>query len=427
MLDCLNMDIWNLPTIFVVIVFVIGYICIIFEHAIYVNKSASAILSAILAWAIIFATSPVFSQGEARHLEEILASISQVVFFVMGALIIVETINEHRGFNIITKYLHFKKKRVLLWATGIFSFFLSAVLDNLTTTIVMVTLLQKLESRRLDRWVLGSSIVIAANAGGAWTPIGDVTTTMLWIGGQLTTLNIVKSLFVPSLVCFILSTILLTFQVRGKIDQARVKESDHTVEPHGLVVLIFGFVLLIAIPIFKVFLGLPPFMGLLLGLSLLWFYTDFVHRHKRERLRMHSIIRKIDLATVLFFVGILLSVGALEEVGVLRQFALYLDRQIHNPIWIATLIGILSAIVDNVPLVAAAMGMFKLDFYPVDSPFWSAVAYAAGTGGSILVIGSAAGVVFMGLEEVDFFWYIRRISFAALVGFAGGMIVYAFI
>jgi Na+/H+ antiporter NhaD/arsenite permease-like protein len=248
---------------------------------------------------------------------------------------------------------------------------------------------------------------------------------MLWIGGQLSTFNIIRALFIPSVVCLVLSLLMLNFQLKGEIEGAQM-EIDPSTEPHGKNILFLGLALLIFIPIFKVITGLPPFMGMLFALSILWIYTDLAHQGYKDRdhLRMGSIIRKIDLPSVLFFVGILLAVGALEQMGILREMAGWLDTEIKHPVLIATLIGFLSAIIDNVPLVAASMGIYKLSFYPPDSPFWEAVAFAAGTGGSMLIIGSAAGVVFMGLEDVDFFWYLRKISLAALVGFLGGMLAY---
>lgn len=416
---------WFSPVYLVLFIFIIGYAFIVLEHVFNINKTTSAIITAVLAWVVIFLTDTSYPAAKTHFFEDLLADITQIVLFLMGAMIIVETINAHKGFNFITASLHFRMKRVLLWVIGFIAFFLSAILDNLTTTIVMVTLLQKLDSNKLDRLILGSGIVIAANAGGAWTPIGDVTTTMLWIGGQLTTLNIIKTLFVPSLVCMLVSFLFLNFKLKGKIEGAGI-QADTSMEPAGKTVLFLGLGLLIFVPIFKVVTGLPPFMAMLFAVSVLWFYTDLKHYHYKGRvhLRMPTIISKIDLPTVLFFVGILLAVGALEQVGLLRQFADFLDKEIRNPVLIATLIGFFSAIVDNVPLVAAAMGMYKLSFYPVDSEFWEAVAYAAGTGGSMLVIGSAAGLVFMGLEDVDFFWYLKRISFAAMMGFLAGMLVY---
>jgi Na+/H+ antiporter NhaD/arsenite permease-like protein len=416
------------PAMWVLFTFVIGYTFIIFEHVFNINKTTSAIITAVIAWAIIFMSDSGIHTQKVHFLEDLLAEITQIFLFLTGALIIVETINAHKGFNFITASLHFKKKQAILWVIGIVTFFLSAILDNLTTTIVMVTLLQKLVPDQKDRWILGSAVVIAANAGGAWTPIGDVTTTMLWIGGQLTTLNIIKALFIPSVVCLLLSFVFLHPKLKGEVKTGNL-EVFSKVAPHGRAVLFIGLGLLIFIPIFKLITGLPPFMGMLFAVSILWLYTDLAHYKYSDRssLKMMNIIRKIDLPSVLFFVGILLAVGALEEIGILTDFASVLDENIKHPVLIATLIGFLSAIVDNVPLVAASMGMYKLTFYPTDSNFWEAVAYAAGTGGSMLIIGSAAGVVFMGIEDVDFFWYLKNITLAALIGFLGGIVAYVFI
>ena len=357
------------PVFFVLLTFIVGYSFIIFEHVLHINKSTSALITAVIAWSIIFVTDQGIPIQKMHFLEDLLSEITQIVLFLMGALIVVETINTHKGFNFITASLHFKKKQLFLWVLGVMTFFLSSVLDNLTTTIVMVTLVKKINSSRDDRLILGSAVVIAANAGGAWTPIGDVTTTMLWIGGQLTTLNIIKALFFPSVICVVMSLFILNFKLKGEIEGGAL-EADHSMEPHGKPILFLGLALLIMIPLFKLLTGLPPFMGMLLAVSILWMYTDLAHNKYDERghLRMGGIISKIDLPSVLFFVGILLAVGALEQVGVLRGMADWLDSEIKNPIAIATLIGFLSAIVDNVPLVAASMGMYKLTFYPPRFP-----------------------------------------------------------
>ena len=301
--------------------------------------------------------------------------------------------------------------------------FLSSVLDNLTTTIVMVSLIRKVIQDREDRWTIGSAIVIAANAGGAWTPIGDVTTTMLWIGGQLSTGNIISSLFFPSIACMILALIPLQFFLKGEVQHQLAKQKTET---HALLVLILGISVLVSVPVFKYLTGLPPFMGILFGLGILWIVTDFLHRDYPERhnLRVVEIMKRIDLPSVVFFLGILLAVGALHEVGILGDLANFLDMTLKSPILIATVIGLLSAVVDNVPLVAAAMGMYDLASYPMDSPFWEMIAYAAGTGGSLLIIGSAAGVVFMGIEKVSFFFYLKRVTLSAAVGYFGGITVY---
>lgn len=310
----------------------------------------------------------------------------------------------------------------MLWVIGLITFFLSAVLDNLTTTVVMITLLRKLIDQNNDRLLIGGAIVIAANAGGAWTPIGDVTTTMLWIGGQLSTVLVMKNLLIPSLVCFIVSALILSFSLKGQFEEKYVHLSDVHSEPMGNLILFLGTGLLVFVPIFKILTGLPPFMGMLFSLGVLWLVTDLIHHPYEERshLRVPQIMTKIDLSGVLFFLGILLSINALYTAGLLGEIAQWFDRHVGNIAIISLGIGFVSAVLDNVPLVAATIGMYNLEHYPRDHPLWNMIAYTAGTGGSILIIGSAAGVVFMGMEKVDFIWYLKRISFAALIGYLAG-------
>lgn len=423
------MELANSYAIALLVVFILGYTLIILEHYINLNKAASALLAAVICWGIVFAMPGEGHAAYSSHVQLLmtqLAEISQVVLFLVGALAIVEMISAHHGFAIVSSLFNVRTKRQFLWLLGIVAFFLSAILDNLTTTIVMVSLMRKVVSGRVEKWILGSAIVIAANAGGAWTPIGDVTTTMLWIGGQLTTGGIMRDLLIPSVVCLVISLAWLTPMLKGKMDVVEPLETDPEVNRHSKAVLFIGIGALVFVPIFKAITGLPPFMGMLFGLTVLWIYTDLVHgpHQDRHHLRVNEVIRHIDLTSVLFFLGILFAVGALDEVGILAYFAHHLDDKIHSPTLIATLIGFFSAIVDNVPLVAATMRMYSLSAYPVDDSFWKLVAYCAGTGGSMLIIGSAAGVVFMGMERVDFFWYLRKISLAALLGFLGGILVY---
>lgn len=419
------MDVMGPSAFLVLLIFIVGYLFIIFEHTVHINKATSALMSAVLMWLTVFVASEISYHVHLDFLEDQLSDITQVVLFLIGALSIVEIISVHKGFNFITRFLQFEEKRGLLWVIALMTFFLSAVLDNLTTTIVMVSILRKVVPKTVDRWLIGSGVVIAANAGGAWTPIGDVTTTMLWIAGKLSTDTIVFSLFLPSLICAVVSLFVLSFSLRGKVEGG-ARELDGSIEPHGLFVLILGVALLIFVPIFKMSTGLPPFMGMLFGLSVLWIYTDIVHYRypARKHLRVVSVLSLIDLSSVIFFLGILLAVGALEEVGFLEIFAKALQEVVGNPTWIAALIGMFSAVVDNVPLVAASLGMYKASTYPPDSPFWQMVAYCAGTGGSLLVIGSAAGVVFMGMEKIDFFWYVKRVTLAATLGYFAGLGAY---
>lgn len=412
-----------------IFVFIIGYLLITIEHITKINKAAIALLMAVVCWILQFGNGSWTHLENMRHLGEHLADISQVIFFLIGALTIVEIINAHNGFKVLSNHIKIKSKKKMFWTVGLIAFFLSSILDNLTTTIVMIAFLQKIIENRNDRLIIGGGVVIAANAGGAWTPIGDVTTTMLWIGNQITTFNIMKEIFLPSIVCFIVSFFLLSFSLKGSMDFKENKFEENENEPYGEIVFWLGIAALIFVPIFKGLTGLPPYMGMLFGLSFLWIITDILHSKylNRGHLRVPEILGKIDLSSALFFLGILLCIDSLESAGILNRLALYLDHNIGYTSIIALMIGLASAVVDNVPLVAATMGMYELSQYPTDSPFWSLIAYCAGTGGSILIFGSAAGVVFMGLERADFIWYLKKISLPALLGFFAGALVYILI
>ncbi|MGD2169859.1 MAG: sodium:proton antiporter NhaD [Chlamydiota bacterium] len=409
----------------IISVFSLGYLAIILEHNIKINKTAAALLMSVAVWALIFIG---FSSPEIISLEklnEYVGDVSQIIFFLLGAMTLVEVIDSHKGFKIITDLIRTRSKKKMLWLIGFIAFFLSALLDNLTTTIVMISLLRKLIDDPKERMLIGSMVVIAANAGGAWTPIGDVTTTMLWINGQVTTVNVIKSLFIPSFFSLIVSLFLLSFRLKGSFHIKNYNLSEKE-EPGAKLVFCVGVGALVFVPIFKALTGLPPFMGMLIGLGVLWLVTDIYH-HKyenRHHLRVPHVLTKIDTSGVLFFLGILLSIHALEAVGILKQLAMYLSDHLQNIPLIASAIGVISAIVDNVPLVAACMGMYDLQSYPTDSPIWMMIAYAAGTGGSILIIGSAAGVALMGMEKISFMWYLKRISLTALSGYLAGMALY---
>lgn len=414
--------------IWMIIVFIVGYALITLEHVVKLNKATIAILAATITWTLHFLAHPCAQGNTGSCIADNISTISQIVFFIWGALTIVELMSLHQGFKVLSDYIPVKSKRQLLWVVGLITFFLSSFLDNLTTTIVMVTLMSKLIERSEDRLIIGGGIVIAANAGGAWTPIGDVTTTMLWIGGQLSTFNIMKDLILPSMVCMVVSFSCLSLLLKGEFK--RTKDFDHEgLEPGGKAVFILGVAMLIFVPIFKSLTGLPPFLGMLLGLSVLWIFTDIIHRDhpERKKLKVPYALSQIDSSAMLFFLGILLCIGALESSGLLHLLAQWLDNTVGNTTLIATFIGLASAVVDNVPLVAGAMGMYTLEQYPMDSAFWELVAYCAGTGGSILIIGSAAGVVFMSLEKVDFFWYLKRIGVPAALGFFAGIGTYMLI
>lgn len=409
-----------------ILVFILGYVMITFEHYTRINKATIALMMAVICWTLQFMNPSFTGESNLTFLGHHLANISQVIFFLLGALAIVEIISVHHGFDVITDLIHTRSKRKLLWIFGTLSFVLSAVLDNLTTTIVMITLLQKMLGTEKEKLLIGGGVVIAANAGGAWTPIGDVTTTMLWIGGQVSTFNIMRTLLFPSLVCLLVAFLALTFMVKGNFDSKKIHLEEKEAPPMGRFVFYLGLCSLIFVPIFKILTGLPPFMGMLFGLSAMWLITDLMHYRydDREHLRMPYVLTRVDLSGTLFFLGILLCVDALETAKILEALATFLTRTIGNTTFIATAIGLASAIVDNVPLVAATMGMYSLSEYPQNHPLWQLIAYCAGTGGSLLLIGSAAGVVFMGLEKVDFFWYLKKITFPAALGYFAGILVY---
>jgi len=410
-----------------VIVFVLGYAAIAFEHPLKINKAASAILTGVLCWTIYALLSNQPGDKTAEHLTSHLGGVAGILFFLLGAMTIVELIDAHDGFQIILDKIQTSSKRKLVWIIAFITFFLSAVLDNLTTTIVMISLLRKIIPDKRERWLLAGLVVIAANAGGAWSPIGDVTTTMLWIGGQITTGAIILQTFIPSLVCMLVPTFLIARQLRGDVEKQQVVEKNLNYTTSSLerkTVFWLGIGSLLFVPVFKTITHLPPFMGILFGLGLLWVVTELIHSSKDEEekgvLSVNHALRKIDTPSVLFFLGILISIAALEVTHVLSNLATWMDNSIGDINIISVSIGLLSAVVDNVPLVAAAQGMYSMEQYPTDHYFWEFISYCAGTGGSCLIIGSAAGVVAMGLEKIDFFWYLKKIGWLALVGFLAG-------
>jgi Na+/H+ antiporter NhaD/arsenite permease-like protein len=376
---------------------------------------------AVLAWMFLFLQAP-----NPHALGEKVNEVSQIILFLLGAITLVEVIDVHKGFKVITDLIQTSSKKKLLWIMGFTTFFLSAILDNLTTTIVMISLLRKLVPDTKERMILGAMVVIAANAGGAWTPIGDVTTTMLWINGNITTLNVMKALFIPSIFSLVIALILLGWNLKGIYPNIVRRAHEEEVEPGSRLVFYLGVGALIFVPIFKALTGLPPFMGILIALGALWMVTDILHApyETRQHLRVPQILTRIDTSGVLFFLGILLCISALDVAGLLAELAHFLDATIGNISVIMTLIGIISAIIDNVPLVAAGIGMYDMQTYPPDSYLWQMLAYCAGTGGSILIIGSAAGVAFMGLEKVNFIWYVKRVSLIALVSYLAGVAVF---
>ncbi|MGE3534216.1 MAG: sodium:proton antiporter NhaD [Parachlamydiales bacterium] len=420
------MDFLSSSCSWIVLVFAIGYIAIILEYYIKVNKTAVALLIAVLCWTIYLICSAAPVESDIKQLGHHVSNVSQIIFFLMGAMTLVELVDSHRGFKIVTDQIRTTSKRKMLWIISLVAFFLSAVLDNLTTTILMVSLLRKLVPHKGDRLLLSCVVVIAANAGGAWTPIGDVTTTMLWINGQLSTFSVMKALFVPSIISLLIPLAFYSWRAKGKYPPLPKEFREVQVEPGAKAVFALGVGGLIFVPIFKALTGLPPFMGVILALAVLWLVTDLMHSkyEEREHLRVPHILTRVDTSGVLFFLGILLCVNALETAGILNAVAIWLDQTVHNLPMIATLIGLFSAVIDNVPLVAATMGMYPLEQFPTDSSFWHMIAYAAGTGGSILIIGSSSGVALMGLEKVDFVSYLRKASLPALLGYLVGMGVY---
>jgi Na+/H+ antiporter NhaD/arsenite permease-like protein len=451
--------------ILMAVVFFVGYLCIAFEHPLKIDKAAVAILTAVLCWTVLVLGAdtivPLLQPGShdpggssamvVEALRHHLGEISEILFFLLGAMTIVELIDSHEGFKVITDRIQTRKRVHLLWIIGLLTFFLSAALDNLTTTIVMVSLLRKLIRGRPERWLFVGVVVIAANAGGAWSPIGDVTTTMLWIGNQITAPGVIVGLFLPSLVCLLVPLLILSFRMRGEVPRPRARA--HLAERHPSattalernLVLALGISALVFVPVFKTVTHLPPYMGILFGLGVLWVATEFLHRNKedehRHPLSVVGVLRKVDTPSVLFFLGILLAVAALATAGHLTQVATALRESMGHIYPINYTIGLLSAVVDNVPLVAGSMKMYPLvspamlasaepgetawlSQFVVDGNFWEMLAYCAGTGGSTLIIGSAAGVAAMGMEKISFTWYVKRVSLLAFLGYTAGTVTY---
>lgn len=468
--------------ILMLVIFVLGYTMIALEHPLKIDKAASALLTGTILWALYALNasgilgldlSPSWEMAKAmshdavslvkpnvdgayfnrawegmvdlthgtshfvvHELEHHLIEIAEILFFLLGAMTIVETVDQHQGFKIITDKIKTTNKVKLLWILSILTFFMSATLDNLTTTIVLIALLRKLISDQKTRWFFVSMVVLAANAGGAWSPIGDVTTIMLWIGGQITAVNIITDVIFPSMVTMIVPLVIVSFTMKGDIERPVLENGDtrEFTTPFERNLLFFmGVGALLFVPVFKTVTHLPPYLGMLFGLGVIWLVTEVMHRNKpledKRKLTVIGILKKVDVPTIFFFMGILTAVAALQSMGHLDVLAKYLDENLHNIYLINIIIGMLSAIVDNVPLVAGAMGMYPIaeigttgymaDFM-VDGKFWQFLAYCAGTGGSILIIGSAAGVAAMGLEKIDFIWYVKKISLLALAGYLAG-------
>ena len=415
-------------TTVIIIIFILGYFAIASEHLLKLNKSASALITGVLCWTIyvLQSHSPQLATEELLHH---FGDISSILFFLLGAMTIVELIDSHNGFDIVTQKISTTSKQKLLMIIAVLTFFISALLDNLTTAIVMTSLCSRILRDKEDRIWFAGMIVITANAGGAWSPLGDVTTTMLWIGGQVTALNIIKQLFLPGVAAGVLPALIIAYRFRGKRIEG-IPESTCTPaeKKDGRIMLFAGAGLLVFVPAFKTITHLPPFMGMLLALGIMWIITTFLHKEKEAELAakytVARALQKIDTPSILFFLGILLAVSALQSVGILKTVATALDTTLKNGYLTGMVLGLLSAVVDNVPLVAAAQGMYDMSTYPTDHYFWEFLALTTGTGGSMLIIGSAAGVAVMGIEQIDFIWYLKKIGWLALLGFFAGILVF---
>jgi len=421
-----------------VAIFAVGYLAIVFEHSISLNKAASALLAGVLCWTAYIAINDahVVNEQLAHHLGEL----SQILFFLLSAMTIVELIDAHDGFELITTRIKTLNRRKLLVTVATLAFLLSAVLDNLTSSIVMMSLIRRLVSDDTDRKYFGGMVIIAANSGGAWSPIGDVTTTMLWMGGQVTSMNLISTIILPALVSLLVPLLWLGFRLKGNIAPPRALTEDATSRPGAAarsaettprerkIVLFAGIGVLLLVPVFKSVTKLPPFMGILLGLGVLWTVTELMHKRKNDEgkgtLSVAGALQRVDAQSVLFFLGILLAISALQSDGILTALAQAMDKTIGNVDIITMSIGLSSSVVDNVPLVAAAQGMYSLSTFPTDHHFWLFLAYCAGTGGSILIIGSAAGIAVMGIQRITFGWYFRHLSFPALLGYTTGALTY---
>ncbi|WP_099464158.1 sodium:proton antiporter NhaD [Parabacteroides provencensis] len=464
---------------YMIIVFLVGYVLIALEHPLKINKAGTALLVGTILWVLYTYGAPSFIPNASveefkqflqnnpsyslfsfkeqcihfvveHQVLDSIGEIAETLIFLIGAMITVELIDVHGGFMFITNRIITTKKRKLLFMVAIITFFMSAVLDNLTTSIVMIMLIRKLIGDYKDRWVFGSIIIIAANSGGAWSPIGDVTTIMLWVRGNISTASTIPHLILPSIVSALVPVLLVMKYLHGNVTLPNVFDNNPNEEvlkflktKEKLSILILGVFCLLFVPIFKTLTHLPPFMGILMGVGILWFYTEIMYRNNRIeedlKLRLSKVVHRIDGSTLLFFLGILLAVDALRCSGALTGFALWLDKTVGNVYAVNLIIGTLSAVIDNVPLVAGAMGMYPIanetmiaaaadpvymSHFVQDGVFWQFLAYCAGVGGSMLIIGSAAGVVVMGLERINFLWYLKRISFIALLGYLAGAAVY---
>ena len=442
----------------ILLTFIIGYLAIVFEHPLHLDKSVPSLLMGTIAWAllsigfhngsldIIDSHNHIYS-SVSGHSEEAtngftntllhhFGKISEILVFLIGAMTIVELIDSHQGFKVITEWIHTKSRRKLLWIVGIFGFILSAIIDNLTATIVLVTILRKLVPDKNDRLWYVALIITAANAGGAWSPIGDVTTTMLWIGEKVSAMGLLKWLVLPSLVCFIVPFIIASFMKPFQGEVALTDDGIPTIEEKRLLsskpMLFIGLGMIVFVPIFKTITHLPPYLGMMMSLGVVWLVSEYIHpeenfdKERRHLYSAHKALSRIELSSILFFLGILMMIAALETmvmggVGSLRYAAEGMEKAIPNKDIVVFLLGLGSAVIDNVPLVAASMGMYT---EPLDAKLWHFIAYAAGTGGSMLIIGSAAGVAAMGMEKINFIWYFKKITWLTALGYIAGTLVF---
>lgn len=434
-------------TLAIVVVFIIGYLCIAIESVTKVNKAAVALLMFVFCWTLFMLDPSTYMPGFAGQdlinqvshvIEKHLGSTSTTLFFLMGAMTIVEVVDQNGGFNFVRDVMKTKSKRTLLWRIAFMTFFLSAILDNLTTSIVMIMILRKLVHSHEDRLIYASLVIISANAGGAFSPIGDVTTIMLWNKGVITALGVMEEIFLPSVVAMVVPAFIMQYSLKGDLEMAEVNmKSDYQVldftERQRKVIFIVGVGGLMFVPVFKSLTHLPPFVGILLVLGVLWTVTEVFYRgldHKKDGMgkRVSRLLSNIDMSTILFFLGILMAVACLEEIGVLGGLGVWLNDVSNGNHYVVTgVIGVISSIVDNVPLVAGCMGMYPLEAVgdmAIDGIFWQLLAYCAGVGGSILIVGSAAGVVVMGLEKITFGWYMKHVSWLAFVGYLAGILSY---
>jgi Na+/H+ antiporter NhaD/arsenite permease-like protein len=430
-----------------VVLFIVGYILIALEHPIKINKSATALLLGMILWVIFAASQNVDKMNDSvlQHMGDI----TEILFFLIGAMTIVELVDVHGGFSIVTDHITTHSKKKLLWILGFITFFMSSVLDNMTTAIVMTMLLRKLIKDQHERWLYAAIIIIAANAGGAWSPIGDVTTIMLWVKGNVTTQALCSFVLLPSLASMIIPLLCITPMLKGEMENVGGAMAEKPVagdvsHREKLIIFCLGIGGLLFVPVFKSVAGLPPFMGMMISLGIIWVYTEIMYDTKKLEngtgdYRVPNILKRIDIQTILFFLGILMAVAVLQEAGILGGVAHWLDIKLHNIFIIDIILGLLSSIVDNVPLVAASISMYPLhaaaaipmgpDYtymmsFIQDGAFWEFLSYCVGVGGSIFIIGSAAGVVVMGLEKMNFVWYMKKISWIALAGYLGGAAIY---